>query len=108
LTLKETLQRIEERLERLEDEINQMRRQMLENLRVDRKLLSLPDHLRKTARGLLSIGEGSASDVCRFTNRTRAIESTYLNQLERQGLVKSFRRGRQKIFLPEELLKNTE
>ncbi len=103
MDLAETLRRIEEKLEKIEAELNEMRHQLVETIMVnEKKLVSLPDHLRKTAVGLMKAGQGSANDVCKYTNRARAVESSYLNQLEREGLVKSFRRGRQKIFQLEE------
>jgi len=48
--------------------------------------------------GLMKIGHGTASEVSKYTGRVRAVESGYLNQLERQGIVHSFRRSRRKIF----------
>ena len=106
MSLEETLRRIEKKLEKIEAEINKMRHQMFEGIKVNEKpLLSLPDHLRKTAIGLIKVGQGTASDVSRITNRARAVESGYLNQLEREGLVKSFRKGRRKIFSLEENLR---
>ena len=102
MNLEETLRRIERKLEKIEVEINEMRRQMLDNIVVDKnRLISLPDHLRKTVIGVMKVGQGTASDICRYTNRARAVESNYLNQLERQGFLKSFRKGRRKIFLLE-------
>ncbi|UCB60462.1 MAG: transcriptional regulator [Candidatus Bathyarchaeota archaeon] len=100
MPLEETLHRIEVKLERIEAEINKMRHQLLERSTTmdEKKLISLPDHLRKTAIGLVKVGQGTASDVCRHTSRARAVESSYLNQLEREGYVKSFRKGRQKVF----------
>jgi Mg2+ and Co2+ transporter CorA len=103
VTLEETVRRIERKLEQIEAEIDKMRRQMLEDfLATEHRLISLPDHLRKTAMGLIEVGQGSARDVCRVTNRSRAVESNYLNQLEREGFVKSFRVGRRKVFQMEE------
>ena len=100
MSLKETLKRIEKKLEKIETEIKEIRYYMLEvNTANAKSFIQLPDHLRKTAMGLLKIGQGTASEVSKFTGRARAVESDYLNQLERQGFVSSFRRSRQKIFL---------
>jgi DNA-binding MarR family transcriptional regulator len=49
------------------------------------KLLSLPDNLRKTYLIVASEGECSATHVSGLTGRSRAIESSYLNQLVRMG-----------------------
>lgn len=99
MSLEETLKRIEKKLEKIETEIMQMRLHLLAgNTTETPSLIELPDHLRKTAMGLLKIKEGTARDVSMNTRRARAVESGYLNQLERQGFVTSFRRGRNKIF----------
>ncbi|UCE95968.1 MAG: transcriptional regulator [Candidatus Bathyarchaeota archaeon] len=102
MSFEETLKRIEKKLETIENEIREIRHYMIEGNMVDvNTLIPLPDHLRKTAMGLIKVGKGTASDVSRYTKRARAVESGYLNQLERQGFVKSFRRGRRKIFAME-------
>jgi len=49
------------------------------------ELLSLPDNLRKTYLIVTSEGECCASRVSALTGRSRAIESSYLNQLVRMG-----------------------
>jgi hypothetical protein len=99
MSFEETLRRIERKLEKIESEVSEIRQHMIVNNSPNsRSLVLLPDHLRKTALGLRKIGEGTASDVGRLTHRTRAVESGYLNQLERQGYVISFRRGRHKVF----------
>ena len=61
-------------------------------------LLSLPDHLRKTATAVSSLGETTAEEVARETGRVRALESGYLNQLERMGHFKKRKRGRKTYF----------
>ncbi|NIR14558.1 MAG: transcriptional regulator [Desulfobacterales bacterium] len=65
-------------------------------------LLSLPDHLRKTAVTLCKLGEGTAEDVAEQTKRARAVESSYLNQLVLMGYLKKERRGRKAYFYAEE------
>ncbi len=64
-------------------------------------LLSLPDHLRKSAMGLATLGEGTATDLSKETGRVRAVESDYLNQLVSMGLVKKKRKGRDVYFYVE-------
>lgn len=64
-------------------------------------LLSLPDHLRKSALGLATLGEATATDLSKETGRVRAVESDYLNQLVSMGLVKKKRKGRDVHFYVE-------
>jgi hypothetical protein len=61
-------------------------------------LLSLPDHLRKTATVTSSLGKATADEIAEFTERARAVESGYLNQLVRMGYLKKERIGRKVIF----------
>lgn len=65
-------------------------------------LLSIPDHLRKSAMALIKMGEAMASDVAEETGRSRAIESAYLNQLVRMGYLKGGRKGRRVYFQIQE------
>lgn len=64
-------------------------------------LLSLPDHLRKTAISLCKLGEATAEEVAEHTKRARAVESGYLNQLVLMGYLKKERRGRKTYFYVE-------
>jgi predicted transcriptional regulator len=64
-------------------------------------LLSLPDHLRKTAVTLCKLGEATAEEVAEQTKRARAVESGYLNQLVIMGYMKKERRGRKAYFYVE-------
>ena len=64
-------------------------------------LLSLPDHLRKSALALSSLREATATDLSKETGRVRAVESDYLNQLVSMGLVKKKRKGRDVYFYVE-------
>jgi len=61
-------------------------------------LLSLPDHLRKTATVVCSLGMATAEEIAGGTGRARAVESGYLNQLVRMGYLKKERRGRKVLF----------
>lgn len=61
-------------------------------------LMSLPDHLRKTAIAICSLGRATASQVAAETGRTRAAESDYLNQLAGMGHLKKGRKGREVYF----------
>jgi len=49
------------------------------------ELLALPDNLRKTYLVVASEGKCSATQTSDLTGRSRAIESSYLNQLVRMG-----------------------
>jgi hypothetical protein len=64
-------------------------------------LLSLPDHLRKSALALATLKEATATDLSKETGRVRAVESDYLNQLVSMGLVKKKRKGRDVYFYVE-------
>jgi hypothetical protein len=64
-------------------------------------LLSLPDHLRKTAVTLCKLEQATADEVSEQTKRARAVESGYLNQLVLMGYVKKERRGRKAYFYVE-------
>lgn len=109
-TSTELLQKIRESLEQL----NAKMEVMIEIQKHDRRgnaalpdvldvmtLLSLPDHLRKTAVTLCKFGEATADDVAEQTKRARAVESGYLNQLVLMGYVKKERRGRKAYFYVE-------
>lgn len=71
-------------------------------------LLSLPDHLRKTALTLIEFGSVMADDVAKKTGRARAIESAYLNQLVRMGYLWRKRVGKRVYFSVEEMPKGEE
>jgi len=64
------------------------------------KLISLPDHLRKTFLVVASKGECSATEVSNLTGRSRAIESSYLNQLARMGWLTKRRNSKTLNFRP--------
>lgn len=68
-------------------------------------LLSLPDHLRTTATTLFEIGPATADEVANVTNKERAVESNYLNQLVRMNNVKKYREGRKVYFRINDSLK---
>ena len=64
-------------------------------------LLSLPDHLRKTAVSLCNLGQATAEEVAGKPKRARAVESGYLNQLVLMGYLKKERKGRKAYFYVE-------
>ena len=65
----------------------------------DKEILKLPKHLQVTLLALNQInGKGTATQVSLITKKPRATESSYLNQLERMGLVISERVNRNKYF----------
>ncbi len=61
-------------------------------------LLSMPDHLRKTAMAICRCGRATAEEIAEQTNRARAVESAYLNQLVIMGYLKKERDGRKACF----------
>ena len=104
------LEMLGERLERVANLQETMMRQVqpprekisLEGMPLDAAtLLSLPDHLRKTAMAICKLGEATATDISRETNRVRAVESDYLNQLVGMGHLKKKRKSHDVIFYIE-------
>jgi predicted transcriptional regulator len=61
-------------------------------------LLSMPDHLRKTAMTICRCGRATAQEISEQTTRARAVESSYLNQLVIMGYLKKERKGRKAYF----------
>lgn len=102
------LEKIRENLERLNDKIEVM----IELQKHGRKdglpisdtpldvmtLLSMPDHLRKTAMTICRCGRATAEEISQQTTRARAVESAYLNQLVIMGYLKKERKGRKAYF----------
>jgi predicted transcriptional regulator len=64
-------------------------------------LLSMPDHLRKTAMTVCRLGRATADETAQQTHRARAVESAYLNQLVIMGYLKKERNGRKAYFYVE-------
>lgn len=105
------LEKIKENLEKLNEKIEVM----IELQRRGRKdfqplpeapldvmtLLSMPDHLRKTAMVVCRLGRATAEEVAQQTRRARAVESGYLNQLVVMGHLKKERVGRKAYFYVE-------
>ena len=61
-------------------------------------LLSMPDHLRKTAMSICRCSRATAEEIAQQTKRARAVESSYLNQLVIMGYLKKERKGRKAYF----------
>jgi response regulator of citrate/malate metabolism len=61
-------------------------------------LITLPDHLRKTAMIICRSERATAEQIAKQTNRARAVESSYLNQLVVMGHIKKQRKGRKTYF----------
>ena len=61
-------------------------------------LLSMPDHLRKTAMTICRCSRATAEEIAAQTTRARAVESAYLNQLVIMGYLKKERKGRKAYF----------
>ena len=102
------LEKIRENLERLNEKMEVMIElqkhdhkdpQLIQDAPLDvMTLLAMPDHLRKTAMTLCRCGRATAEDVAQQTNRARAVESAYLNQLVIMGYLKKERKGRKAYF----------
>ncbi len=106
------LEKIEESLEKLNEKMEVML-ELQKNLGVPTNkntsalqdvsldvmtLLSMPDHLRKTAMTLCRSQKATAAEISEKTQRARAVESAYLNQLVTMGYVKKEREGRRAYF----------
>ena len=105
------LEKIEESLERLNDKIEVMI-EIQKNGNNNHKtmaglpeasldvmtLLSMPDHLRKTAMSICRCTKATAEEISQQTSRARAVESAYLNQLVIMGYLKKERKGRKAYF----------
>jgi hypothetical protein len=105
------LEKIEESLERLNDKMeviieiqktggdNQKSAIGLPEASLDvMTLLSMPDHLRKTAMAICRCTRATAEEISVQTSRARAVESAYLNQLVIMGYLKKTRKGRKAYF----------
>jgi hypothetical protein len=108
------LEKIEASLEKLNDKMevmieiqktsntnvnNQKAVPMLPDASLDvMTLLSMPDHLRKTAMAICRSGRATAEETAEQTTRARAVESAYLNQLVIMGYLKKERKGRKAYF----------
>ena len=107
------LEKIEESLERLNEKMevmieiqrnnggggNHKNEPFLPDASLDvMTLLSMPDHLRKTAMTICRCGRATAEEISEQTTRARAVESAYLNQLVIMGYLKKQRKGRKAYF----------
>jgi ArsR family transcriptional regulator, lead/cadmium/zinc/bismuth-responsive transcriptional repressor len=106
------LEKIEQSLERLNEKIEVMIEiqrngggnaqrsvPMLPDASLDvMTLLSMPDHLRKTAMTICRCSRATAEEIAEHTTRARAVESAYLNQLVIMGYLKKERKGRKAYF----------
>lgn len=92
---------------RLDDIERMFSNQRPQPLRIsESKLLSLPDNLRKTYLIVASEGECSATRVSDLSGRSRAIESSYLNQLVRMGWLTKHRNSKTLQFRTVQRLKD--
>jgi ArsR family transcriptional regulator, lead/cadmium/zinc/bismuth-responsive transcriptional repressor len=99
--IKENLERLNEKMEVIIELQKHGRKgtQPLNDAPLDvMTLLSMPDHLRKTAMTICRCGRATAEDVAEQTDRARAVESAYLNQLVIMGYLKKERKGRKAYF----------
>jgi len=61
-------------------------------------ILDFPKHLQVTVTTLLKLGPATASQVAAVTQKARAVESSYLNQLVIMRIVKKENRGKTIFF----------
>jgi len=101
--IKESLERLNEKMEVIIEiqKHDQKANQVIPDTLDVMTLLSLPDHLRKTAVTICKLGHATAEEVAGQTKRARAVESGYLNQLILMGYLKKERRGRKVYFYVE-------
>jgi predicted HTH transcriptional regulator len=102
------LEKIRENLERLNQKMEVIielqkhepkEAQLIQDAPLDvMTLLSMPDHLRKTAMTVCRLGRATAEEIAQQTSRARAVESAYLNQLVTMGYLKKERKGRKAYF----------
>jgi hypothetical protein len=62
------------------------------------QLLSLPSSLQRTMVAIQELKEADASGVAEVTERSRSVETIYLNQLARIGYLSRERRGHKVFF----------
>jgi hypothetical protein len=99
--IKENLEKLNEKMEIIIELQKHERRELqpLPEAPLDvMTLLSMPDHLRKTAMTVCRLGRATADEIAQQTHRARAVESAYLNQLVIMGYVKKERKGRKAYF----------
>jgi hypothetical protein len=103
--IKENLERLNEKIEviiELQKHDRKGMQQPLQDTPLDvMTLLSMPDHLRKTAMTICRSGRATAEEISQQTSRARAVESAYLNQLVLMGYLKKERKGRKAYFYAE-------
>jgi trehalose-phosphatase len=92
------MQEIRRRLDEIEKTISSWKPQPLDVH--ESELLSLPDHLRKTYLTVVSQGQCNATQVSNSTGRSRAIESSHLNQLAQTGWLTRRRDSKEIFFFP--------
>jgi hypothetical protein len=103
--IRENLERLNEKMEvmiELQKHDHNAGTQPLQDAPLDvMTLLSMPDHLRKTAMTVCRSGRATAEEISMQTTRARAVESAYLNQLVLMGYLKKERKGRKAYFYAE-------
>jgi hypothetical protein len=103
--IRENLERLNEKMEviiELQKHDRKDMQQPLKDTPLDvMTLLSMPDHLRKTAMTVCRSGRATAEEISQQTKRARAVESAYLNQLVLMGYLKKERKGRKAYFYAE-------
>jgi len=104
--IKENLEKLNEKMEVMielqkHDKKDTMQPPLTETPLDVMTLLSMPDHLRKTAMTVCRLGRATADEIAQQTHRARAVESAYLNQLVIMSHLKKQRDGRKAYFFVE-------
>ena len=95
------LLRISEELTHNFENLGRSRSEFTENIPESFDVMSLieiPDHLRRTILALLKLKKATADEIAKSTGRSRAIESSYLNQLVRLGYIRKIKVGKKAYF----------
>jgi len=99
LNVVEKLKELERRVELLERALIRPQEKTGPRMSVQ-ELLDLPDSLRRTMLAVNELKEATAEEVAAKSNRTRSVETIYLNQLVRMGYLTRTKRKRKVYFKP--------
>ncbi|MEM2904292.1 MAG: hypothetical protein QW057_00035 [Candidatus Bathyarchaeia archaeon] len=95
----EKLKELERRVEVLERTLGRPQEKAGPGMSVQ-ELLNLPDSLRRTMLAVNELKEATAEEVAGKSNRTRSVETIYLNQLVRMGYLTRTKKKRKVYFKP--------
>ena len=99
LDIVEKLKELERRVEVLERALGRPGERPGLHMSVQ-ELLNLPDSLRRTMLAVNELKEATAEEVAAKSERTRSVETIYLNQLVRMGYLTRTKKKRKVYFKP--------